>query len=144
MIIRDFSERTRARLAETRARLAETRAVVAKLRELSKGVILQVEKINKQHVADRTRVYDRLGQLADDVVDKLPEEATKADADRAYVIQGQINDLASDVDEVSLAGTALEDLSNVLADLTKEIYTHLKEAEVQLSKVERVGAKIGI
>ena len=137
MITRDFSERTRARLAETRA-------VVAKLRELSKGVILRVEKINKQHVAERTRVYDRLGQLADDVVDKLPEEATKADADRAYVIQGQINDLASDVDEVSLAGTALEDLSNVLTDLTKEIYEHLKEAEVQLSKVERVGLKIGI
>lgn len=137
MMIRDFAERTRARIAETRA-------VVTKLREANKDAVRQLTKIDKQHVADRTRVYDRLGQLADDVVGKLPEEASDADTEHAYAIQEQINDLSSDVDEVSLAGSSIEDLGGMLGDTINEIYAHLKEAETQLAKVERVGTKIGI
>ena len=137
MLTRDFAERTRTRFAETRA-------AIARFREASKEAIRQVAKIDKQHVADRGRVYDRLGQLADDVVDKLPEEASEADAERAHAIQEQINDLSSDVDEISLAGSAVEDLGGMLGDTINEIYARLKEAESQLAKVERLGAKLGI
>ena len=137
MMTRDFAERTRARIAETRA-------VIAKLRELGKEAIRQVEKIDKQHVADRTRIYDRLGQLADDVVDKLPEEASEADTERAHAIQEQLNDLSSAVDEIALAGSTVEDLSGMLSETINEICAHLKEAESELAKVERVGAKLGI
>lgn len=137
MLIRDFVERTRARVVETRA-------VVVKLRELGKEAIRQVEKIDKQHNADRARVYDRLGQLAEDIVDKLPEGATIADSDRAHAIQEQINELSSDVDEVSLAGSSVEDLGAILGDAIKEIYALLKEAEIQLAKVDRLGTKIGV
>ena len=137
MLTRDFAERTRTRFAETRA-------AIARFREAIKEAIRQVAKIDKQHVADRGRVYDRLGQLADDVVDKLPEEASEADAERAHAIQEQINDLSSDVDEISLAGSAVEDLGGMLGDTINEIYARLKEAESQLAKVERLGAKLGI
>jgi hypothetical protein len=65
MITRDFAERTRARIIETRA-------VIAKLHEANKEAVRQLMKIDKQHATDRTRIYDRLGQLADDVVEKLP------------------------------------------------------------------------
>lgn len=136
MIIRDFAERTRARITEVRA-------VLAALRETQKNAIKQLAKIDKQHIADRTRVYDRLGQLADDVVAKLPEEAADADSDRAYAIQEQINDLSADVDEISLAGSSTDDL-NALGDMINEIYASLKETETQLAKVERLGTKIGI
>ena len=137
MITSEFAERTRARIAETRA-------VIAKLREAHKDTVRQLTKIDKQHVADRTRVYDRLGQLAEDVVDKLPEEATDADSDRAYAIQEQINDLSAEIDEVSLAGSAVEDLDGMLGDTINEVYAHLKEAEAQIAKAERLGVKLGI
>lgn len=137
MITRDFAERTRSRITKMRA-------VIAKLREAHKEAVRQLTKIDKQQVADRTRVYERLGQLADDVVDKLPEEATDSDSDRAHTIQEQINDLSSDVDAVSLAGSSVEDLGGMLGDTINEIYAHLKETETQLAKVERVGTKLGI
>ena len=133
----DFTERARARVAETRA-------VITKLRDTSKEAIRQLAKIDKQHVADRVRVSERIGQLADDVVDKLPEDADETAVDRAYVIQEQVNDLASDLDEVSLASSTVEDLEGTLSDTIKEIYAALKEAESQIAKVERVGIKLGI
>ena len=133
----DFAERARARVAETRA-------VITKLRDTSKEAIRQLAKIDKQHVADRVRVSERIGQLADDVVDKLPEDADDAAFDRAYVIQEQVNDLASDFDEVSLASSTVEDLEGTLNDTIKEIYAALKETESQIAKVERVGTKLGI
>lgn len=137
MITRDFAERTRARITETRA-------VIAKLREANKEAVRQLTKIDKQHATDRTRVYDRLGQLADDVVEKLPEEATDADSERAHAIQEQINELSSEVDEVSLTSSSVEDLGGLLSDTINEIYAHLKETETQLVKVERGGVKLGI
>jgi hypothetical protein len=137
MITRDFAERTRLRIAETRA-------IIAKLRETNREAIKQLTKIDKQHDADRTKVYDRLGQLADDVVEKLPEEATDADSERAYALQEQINDVAADVEEVSLAGSTLEDLSGLLKDAFDDLYTSLKSAETQIVKVERAGTKLGI
>ena len=118
--------------------------MIARLHEASKEAIRQVAKIDKQHVADQGRVYDRLGQIAEDVVDKLPEAAADADSDRARVLQDQVNDLAADVDEVSLVGSSVEDLGGMLSDTIKEIYMSLKEAESQLSKVERLGAKLSI
>lgn len=133
----DFAERARARITETRA-------VITKLRDASKEAIRQLAKIDKQHVADRVRVSERIGQLADDVVDKLPEGADDAAFDRAYVIQEQVNDLASDLDEVALASSTIEDLEGALSDTIKEIYAALKEAESQIAKVERVGTKLGI
>ena len=137
MMTRDFAERTRTRFAETRA-------VIARLREASKEAIRQVAKIDKQHAADRGRIYDRLGRLVDDVVDKLPEEASETDVESAHAIQEQINDLSADVDEISLAGSTIEDLGGMLGDAIDEIYTHLKAAESQLTKVDRLGAKLGI
>jgi len=133
----DFAERSRARITETRL-------VIAKLRDASKEALRQLAKIDKQHVADRGRVSERIGQLAEDVVDRLPEEADDAAFDRAYVIQEQVNDLASDLDEVALASSTIEDLEGALSDTIKEIYAALKEAESQIAKVERVGTKLGI
>lgn len=137
MLTNDFAGRTRARIAEARAALS-------KLRETSKEVTKQLARIDKQHSVDRARVYDRLGQLADDVVEKLPEEAADADVDRAHVIQEQIYDVTASVEEVSLAGSAVEDLPGALGEAISEIYDGLKEAETQVSKVERLGAKIGV
>ncbi len=137
MITRDFAERTRLRITEMRA-------IIAKLRETNKEAIRQLTKIDKQHDADRTKVYDRLGQLAEDVTDKLPEEAADADVDRAYALQEQVNDVAADVEETSLAGSYLEDLPGQLKDAFDEIYGSLKSAEAQITKVERAGAKLSI
>lgn len=136
-ITSDFAERSRARIAETRS-------VITKLRDASKEAVRQLAKIDKQHVADRVRVSERVGQIADDVVDKLSEEADDTAFDRAYVIQEQVNDLASDLEEVSLASSSVEDLEGLLSDTIKEIYASLKETESQLAKVERVGTKLGI
>jgi len=137
MITGDFVQKTRARIAEMRA-------VLGKLRDAHKEAVRQLSKIGKQHTSDRTRVYDRLGQLADDVVEKLPEETPEAAVDEAYALQEQINDLAGDLDEVSLASSSIEDLTGTLADTCNEIYASLKEAEAQLSKVERGAAKLGV
>lgn len=133
----DFAERSRARITETRL-------VITKLRDASKEALRQLAKIDKQHVADRGRVSERIGQLAEDVVHRLPEEADDAAFERAYVIQEQVNDLASDLDEVALASSTIEDLEGALSDTIKEIYAALKEAESQIAKVERVGTKLGI
>lgn len=133
MMTRDFAQRTRTRVAEARA-------VLTRLRE----TLRQLAKIDKQHAADRTRLYDKLGEIADDVVEKLPEEATEFDVDRAYTIQEEINGLASEVDEVSLAGSAIEDLNAQLGDAIKDIYESLKVAEIQLAKVDRLGTKLGV
>ena len=137
MMTKDFATRTRARVSE--ARVALTR-----LRDVGRETIKQLAKIDKQHLTDRGRLYDKLGQLADDVVDKLPEEAADPDLDRAFALQEQINDLASEVDEVALAGSSVEDLGALFGDAVNEIYKSLKESEAQLAKVERIGAKIGV
>lgn len=133
MLTEDFAGRTRIRVAEVRAALS-------KLREMSK----QLAKINKHHTTDLVRTYDRLGQLADDVVEKLPAEATDADSDRAHTIQEQIYDLAADVEEISLAGSEVEDLAGAIDDAIDEIYRRLKATETKLGEVVRLGAKIGI
>lgn len=130
--------------ARSRARVAEIRAALTKLRELSRETRKQLAKIDKQHVADRSRVYDRIGRLAEDLVDKLPEDASDTDSDRAYALQEQINDLASDVEEISLASSAVEDVDGMLGDALREAYASLKESEVQLAKVERLGTTLGI
>lgn len=137
MMTRDFADRTRARVAEARTALT-------KLREVSKETIRQLDKLDKQHVTDRGRVYDRLGALADDVVDKLPEEATDGDSDRAYALQEQINDLAADVEEISFAASATEDLGGLVGDTINEAYASLRETEAKLAKVERLAAKLGL
>lgn len=137
MLTDDFVRRTRERTAETRATLA-------RLRELTKETIKQLTKINKQHVTERDRLYTKLGQLADDVVDKLPEEAADSDYDRARVLQDQINDLAADLEEVSLSASAAEDLGGLAKDTIDEAYSSLRETEAQLIKVERLAAKLGI
>ena len=134
MMTRDFARRTRERIAETRAALT-------RLRELSRETVKQLAKLDKQHAADRDRVYAKLGELADDVVDKLPEEAAN-NSDRAYALQEQINDLAAEVEEISLAST--EDLGGMIGDTVSEAYASLKDAEVQLSKIERLATKLGV
>jgi methyl-accepting chemotaxis protein len=137
MLTNDFAGRTRARIAEARRTLA-------KLHDASKVAIKQLAKINKQHATDLGRVYDTLGQLADDVVEKLPEEAADADVDRAHAIQEQINDLAAAVEEISLAGGEVTDLASTINAAIGEIYARLREAEAQLGQVTRLGAKIGV
>ena len=137
MMTRDFAARTRERIAEARAALS-------RLRELNKETLKQLAKIDKQHVADRSRLYDRLGELADDMISKLPEEASEADSERAYVLQTQINDLAADVEEISIAGSALEDLNSMLDEAVRDAYASLKQSEADLSKMERLGTKLGI
>ena len=134
---RDFAQRTRERIAETRAALS-------RLREVNKETLKQLAKIDKQHVADRSRLYDRLSELAEDMINKLPEEASEADSERAYALQEQINDLATDVEEISLAGSAREDLNSLLDEAIRDAYTSLKQSEADLSKAERLGTKLGI
>ena len=133
----DFAERSRARITETRA-------VIAKLRDASKEAIRLLAKIDKQHVADRSRLYDQLGELAEDMIEKLPEEASDADSERAYALQEQINDLAADVEEIGIAGSTLEDLNSMLDEAIRDAYASLKQSEADLSKMERLGAKLGI
>src|SRR5207244_5066123 len=123
---KDFATRTRARVAEARV-------AIERLREVGRETIRQLAKIDKQHVADRTRLYDKLGQIADDMTAKLPEEATDDDFNQAHAIQEQVNDLASEVDEVSLAGNSVEDLGGLFGDSIREIYRSLKESEAQLA-----------
>lgn len=136
MLTQDFAQRTRGRLVEIRAALT-------KLREANRETIKLLTKLDKLHVADRTRLYERLGELAEDVVDKLPEEASDADFEHAYVIQEQINDLAAEIEEVSIAGTAVEDLGDD-DETVREAYASLKESEAQLAKMERLGAKLSL
>jgi hypothetical protein len=132
----DFAQRTRARVAEARAALT-------KLREVGKETVRHLTKIDKQHASDRDRLSSKLGELADDVIDKLPEAAA-SDLDRARALQEQINDLAGDVEEISFGGGALEDLGGYLHDTINETYASFKAVEVQLSTMERLATKLGI
>ena len=134
---RDFSQRTRERIAETRATLTKFRAQ-------SGEAFKQIMKISKQQAADRTRLYEKIGALAEDIVDKLPEEATDDDAYQARSLQDQLNDLASEVDEIALSEDATQDLKSMLDEAIRETYDRLKETEIQLSKMERLGAKLRI
>lgn len=135
-LTRDFATRTRARVVEVRAALA-------KLRDLGKETGKHLERLSRQQAADQERVASRIGALADDVVDKLPEEATDADRDHAYVLQEQINDLAGGLEEISLASDAVDDLRG-LADTINDAYGALREAEAQLKRVEQMAGKLGI
>ena len=137
MMTRDFSQRTRERIAETRAALS-------RLREVNKEMLKQLAKIDKQHVADRSRLYDQLGELAEDMIEKLPEEASDSDSERAYALQEQINDLADVVEEIAIAGSTLEDLNSMLDEAVRDAYASLKQSEADLSKMERLGTKLGI
>lgn len=125
-----------------RARVTEARAALTKLRDVGKETVRQLTRIDKQHTADRTRFYETLGKLADDVTGKLPENVEDSDWERANALQDEVNDLAADVDEVSIIGD-VETLGSVFDEITG-FYARLKEAEAQLSKVERLGAKLGI
>jgi gas vesicle protein len=129
---------------KTRERVTEIRAALAKFRELAKDTVKQISKISKQHVAERTRLYDTLGELADDVLAKLPDDVPDGEYDRASKLQDQINDLAGDVEEISLLENAIDDLAAVTKDTVDEAYASLREVEAQIAKVARQAAKIGI
>lgn len=137
MLTQDFAQRTRVRIAEARAALT-------KLRDVGKETVRQLTRIDKQHTADRTRFYEALGKLADGVFDVLPDEEGEVSPEweRASALQDRVNDLAADVDEVSIISD-VETLGSVLDEITG-FYARLKEAEAQLSKVERLGTKLGI
>ena len=137
MLTEDFARRTKERIAEIHATLT-------RFRELSRRAVKQLTKLNKQQIADRDRIYAKLGALADDVVNKLPEEATALDSDRAYELQEQINDLAADVEEISLAERSTEDLADLISSGLDDAHASLRETAAQLSKIERLAAKIGI
>ena len=128
----------------TRERVVEIRAALAKFRELAKDTVKQIGKISKQHVAERTRLYDTLGELADDVLAKLPDNVPDSEYDRASKLQDQINDLAGEVEEISMLENAVEDLAAIVKDAIDEAYTGLREVEVQIAKVGRHAAKLGI
>jgi gas vesicle protein len=128
----------------TRQRVVEIREALAKFRELAKDTVRQISKISKQHVTERTRLYDTLGALADDVLTKLPGDVPDDEYDRASKLQDQINDLAGDVEEISLLENAIEDLVAIAKETVDEAYASLREAETQLAKVTRQAAKIGI
>lgn len=134
MITNDFTQRTRTRIAEMRVTLA-------KLREAHKDASRQLTRVAKQHDADKTRVQERLGKLADDVVE-LPEEVPETELDNAYEVQEQVHKLAADVEELFLVNS-LEDLGDML-DTISELYADLKKAETQLAKVESFGTKLGV
>jgi hypothetical protein len=136
-LMKDFAERTRSRITEIRG-------VLVKLRETSKDSIKQIAKIDKQHVADRGRIYDLLGKLADDLVEELPEEASDVDIEHAYALQEPINDLSADTEEISLLGMAGEDLETSVSEAISGIYNSLKEAERQLAKVQSLSRKLNI
>ena len=129
---------------KTRERVTEIRAALAKFRELAKDTVKQISKISKQHVTERTRLYDTLGELAEDVLAKLPDDAPDGEYDRASKLQDQINDLAGEVEEITLLENAIEDLAAVAKDTIDEACASLREVEAQIAKVSRQAAKIGI
>jgi hypothetical protein len=135
--MKDFAERTQGRITETRAALV-------KLRKTSKDSIQQIAKIAKQHGVDRGRIYDRLGKLADDLVEKMPEEASDVDIERAYALQEPINELLADIEEISLLGMTGEDFETSVSEAISGIYNSLKEAERQLAKVQSLSRKLNI
>ena len=128
----------------TRERVTEIRAALAKFRELAKDTVKQIGKISKQHVAERARLYDTLSELADDVLAKLPDDVPDSEYDRANKLQDQINDLAGEVEEITLLENAIEDLAAVAKDTIDEAYASLREIEAQIAKVGRHAAKLGI
>ena len=129
---------------KTRERVTEIRAALAKFRELAKDTVKQISKISKQHVTERARLYDALGELADDVIAKLPDDVPDAEYDRASKLQDQINDLAGEVEEITLLENAIDDLAAVAKDTIDEAYASLREVETQIAKVGRHAAKLGI
>jgi hypothetical protein len=129
-------------------RVAEARAVLTKLRDVAKETVRQLTRLDKQQTAERVRLYETLGKLADGVYDALPEEpetpdpSWERDFERASALRDEVENLAGNVDEISLH-VDTEVLANVLGEIAG-FYDGLKETEAQLSKVERVGAKLGI
>ena len=104
----------------TRTRITEARGILTRLREVGGEATRQLAKI-----------------------DKLPE-AARPDVARAQMIQEELNDLASELEEISLASSAVEDLGRMLKEAVDETYTALKGAETQLTKVVRTASKLGI
>ena len=132
----------------TRARVSEARAALTKLRDVAKETLRQLVKLDKQQDAERTRLYEALGKLADGVFDALPEEPETKDPawdrefERASALQDEVGDLASSVDEISLH-IDMDALSSLLGEIAG-FFKGLKETEAQLSKVEGAGSKLGI
>jgi len=136
---------TEAFVQRTRARIAEARAVLTGFRVAHKEAVQQLTKIAGKQTSDTERLYDKLGDLAEDVVNKLPDEAEESDFEKAREIQEQINDLASEVEELSLGRSAIEDLGGDLAkDLVSQVFVKIKELETELSAMERRAAKLKI
>lgn len=133
----DFAKRARGRVADVRS-------IVSAFRSQSSETLRQVTKIQKAFAADRERLLEQLGSLANDVVEKLPGEATSADAAQARVLQAQIEDLAASIEDLAFAESALDDLRGAISDTLSEIYTALKATETHVAAVERGGTKIGI
>lgn len=137
MLIKDFAERTRARIAEARE-------IMTKLREARGAAIKLLVKLDKQHSSDRDRLSNTLSRFADDVYDPLPEEPSEAEFEHASKLQDRLLELAGEVDEVSLASSSIEELGQMLNDTLRETASRLKEAEQLLVKVERLGARLKV
>lgn len=133
----DFALRTRGRIAEMRAALTH-------LRDLGRSTSRQLAKLAKQQSADGTRLSDRLGVLADGATSDLPDNAPDAEFDRAFARGEQIGDVAGAVEEISLAGGAVDDLSAALGDAVGDVFAGLREAEAQVAALERAAAKLGL
>ena len=130
--------------ARTRARIAEMRAVLTEFRDLGGAATKRLSKLAKQQAADSNRVYGRLGALSDDATSDLSDDASDAELERAYARGEQINEVAADVEEISLAGGAVEDLAAVVRDAVDDVFSGLREAEAQVSALERAAAKLGL
>lgn len=128
----------------SRQRVAQARAMILKLRDTSKETFAQLKKLDKQYAADRARLGDQLGILADGVIGKLPEDATEADDQRALALEAQIADLQSAVEETSFGGF-FEDLERGIREmLNDDGLKSLKATDEQIAHLEKLGAKLGI
>lgn len=58
-----------------------------------------------------TACTTRSATLADDVLEKLPDDVPEEEYGRASKLQEQINDLAGDLEESALLENAIEDLA---------------------------------
>jgi len=138
MIATDFAKRTRARVAEARAALT-------KFHTAYKEATKQLAKIAKVHIPDKDHVYDKLGSLAEDVVDKLPEEAEEEDLDKAYALQEKVRKVADALEDIDIGANEIEELgSDATSDPIERVFESLKESEKNLAALERLAAKLKI
>lgn len=137
MLVKEYVQRERARVAATRTLITEFHKTV-------KSTFQQLAKINKQHTADKEHVVKQLTDLANAVVAKLSPEASDDDVDQASELQSEINDLAMELEDIALTDTDIESLGADLKSMIGDVEPGFKGVLPKLSALERAAAKVGV